>query len=192
MTDPQRRAGGFAGDVHDATQDRSVARRLLRSRLSRLGQETTIRLMDSRSLWPLLNGEAQALVRWGLPAGSDVGRLALFEGNAELLIVHRILSLDTSTSPARVLQAADNCEIGNPYARGWLPIDRVLGIVVEIKQLPSRRAVYISRRRLEHLVDTAAARTGLWRMRSRGRVRHLMGRAVSTFLLGILRLRSRW
>jgi hypothetical protein len=163
---------------------RATARRLLSAHHARYRPATVVRVIDSRSMAPLVQGNVEALVSWGAVDGRlRPGALVLTSTGGDLLVVHRAIDTNRCSSSApKVLQMADNVDFGNPYAVSWVDERYVLGVVRALRA-PDGRLVYSDGVSVCRLVDRIMAMGGrlLWRSSRRGS-------SVSTSALRLARL----
>lgn len=138
---------------------RALARRLLRRARGDRGDTTTITVLDSRSMAPLIRGQCLADVRWGVPAcGLRPGSLVV-AGWDDLLIVHRVIAVSGHGDQTTVLQMADNLDPVNPFGATWVDLRDILGVVTHVRAMTGATR-YDRRWWLSRAVDRAAARQG--------------------------------
>lgn len=137
---------------------RTELRVLMRELHARHGESTTIRVLDSGSMSPLMRGEYVAEVRWGIPSNS-IGKLLLLDLPGEDLTVHRAIDHRSGA----VLQAADKYFPGFLYAAGWVPTSRILGTVEALVDERGRRIDLTGGRANWVGRSIAAVERALWR-----------------------------
>lgn len=111
-------------------------RRLVRDAYARSGKLTVVRVLDSGSMRPLMAGERDLLVRWGVPRSHKiVGAILLFEVEGGIVFVHRAAACRRTVDGAlEILHVADTYPRGDPYSAYWASEGDVLGEVVAISE----------------------------------------------------------
>ncbi len=173
---------------------RTLARRLLRTRRARRGDVTTVTVLDSRSMAPLIRGQCQAAVRWGVPEQGLPPGCLILAGWDDLLIVHRVVAKSTHGGQTVVLQMADNLDVANPFGATWLAEDDVLGVVHQVRD-PQGAVRYAADWWLSRTVDRITAWQGqrLWsaiQRKQRLRAAVLRGARSAIFAAAALAVRS--
>lgn len=158
---------------------RAVARRLLRSRYAAAGARSTVRLLDSGSMCPLIDGTCTVEVRWRADSQTVKPGQLVLAGWDDLLLVHRIVDRRENAGGRQYLQMADNSDLAHPFAMSWLAADDVLAIVEKVTRNDGK-VLYRHDRVLCRLANVIAAQLGvaLWSARRRGmnRTAHLLVR----------------
>ena len=171
--------------------DRTSKARLLLARTRRRdGAATWLRILDSGSMKPLVEGSCWGLIEW---SGAQRGDVVLIDDPLGMLLSHRLIRL---RADRRVLQIADAIDVTVPYSGYLIDEDRVLG-----------RVVLLRRRGREYRLDgawprrvgrgVAWASEAVWRAVERGRptawVRILLGTqtVVRRVALLVLHMSSR-
>jgi hypothetical protein len=149
-----------------STSRRSAMRRLVRDAYARRGVVSNVRVVDSGSMRPLMAGERDLGVRWGLPSGSLAGAILLFEAEGGIVFVHRAAaSRRGSNGSLEILHVADNYPRGDPYSAYWAPESHLLGEVIEIIDPTSGTRIDLTRP-LTRLAGRIVAMAGYaaWRL----------------------------
>jgi hypothetical protein len=137
-----------SGAIDPTLRTRTALRRMVRDARAQRGREGRIRVLDSRSMAPLLRGGAEASIEWGGALDRDVvGRVLVLELDDGMLAMHRAIHERRQGATRWILQAADSYTIGDPYSASWVPAESVLGRVTALERdggavdLTTRRAV---------------------------------------------------
>lgn len=118
-----------------SAMSRTLARRIVCRTRGDRGDVTTITILDSRSMAPLIRGQCHADVQWGLPAGGLRRGCLIVAGWDDLLIVHRVIAATRLNGHMAVLQMADNLDPGNPLGATWIDVRDILGVATHIRTM---------------------------------------------------------
>lgn len=124
----------MAGPV--AAERRAGMRRLLRDSRSRRGHPTVMGVLDTGSMRPLMRGDCDVRIEWGIPqSGADIlGQILVFDVEDGLVLVHRAAAERLDSGCNRwILHVADNYPMGDPYAAYWVEEQKVLGTVTAVR-----------------------------------------------------------
>lgn len=172
---------------------RTLARRILRRAREDRRDITTITILDSRSMAPLIRGQCSANVQWGVPHGALRRGCLIVAGWDDLLIIHRVIAVSRLGGHMAVLQMADNLDPGNPFGATWIDVRDVLGVVTHIRTMNGATR-YDCGWWLSRAIDHVAARQGqfVWTaMQQRQRTRLVVLRTgrMMTFAFAALAVR---
>jgi hypothetical protein len=131
----------------------SAARAMIARSRRESGTVTWLRIFDSGSMKPLVDGTCHGLIDWSGGASARKGDVILIDDEVGLLLAHRLIGRHAG---GRILQIADVIDLDTPYSGYFVNEGRVLGRVV---QLQRRGRTYNLNARLPRLLGWCIARS---------------------------------
>lgn len=116
------------------SEDLDKLRRIISKARTKNNKYSWIRLVDTQSMSPSVEGDIDLLVQWTQSYLFQKGDLIVIsKSNLPYLLVHRACEHRLGNHGEQVFQIADQFEFGNELSASWVDIETIIGRVVQIR-----------------------------------------------------------